>query len=236
MKRKEAFGIMVFVGFLMLAFAPMGYVNAAISGGHIVANYVVVPQSNGKDWRPIVRNSIGEARGYVFRGINGANGYRVAFVELVRYNSDWRMDSNGYSQYIMAHHGENFVYCNDYGAFSPYPRNGGKGYNNFPNDIHNGIGTDMGAFVDVSDSMKYDNWYVYQGNYSNLHWIYHEYKGGEENGWDYTAVGGAFYFGSSTHQLEFTIVKWKVVSGWWIFETHKDMLNGQIIEVYLNTS
>ncbi len=84
-------------------------------------NYVVVEQQNGKDFRPIITNSIGEARGYVFKGIYGVQGYRVIFVELIRYNKDWRIDSNGYTQCIIASHGETVVNCNSYGVFSPYP-------------------------------------------------------------------------------------------------------------------
>ncbi len=239
MKNKEVFGILVFAGFLMLAFAPVGYVSAAPSGGHYVANYTVVRQYNNGVWldyKKIVSNSIGEARGYVFEGTNGARGYRVAFVELIRHNSDWRIDSNGYKQYILAWHNEHFAYCNDYGVFSPYPRKGGSGYYNVNGDLHTGIGTDEGAYVDVGKVMKYDNWYVYQGNSSSEHWIYHEYKGGEESNWNGASIGGAFYFGSSTHQLEFTIIKWKVVKGWWLLENREDMLNGNIVTVYLNTS
>ena len=234
MKKWNILGIVIIMGFLMTAFAPMGQVKAAISGGHIVENYVVVPQSTSYDYKRITGNSIGEARGYVFRGINGAQGDRVVFVELVRHNSNWRIDSHGYKQYIMSHYGETFIYCNDYGAFSPYPRNGGHGYDNFPNDIHNGIGSDEGAYVDVSTAMKYDNWYVYQGNSGNEHWIYHEYKGGEEGNWHGASIGGAFHFGYSTHQIEVNLLYWKVVSGWWIFETHKTMASHVI--VYLKTS
>lgn len=239
MRYKGIFGALIVVGILMFTLIPTNFVHADISGEHNVANYVVVPQDNNGiqgDYRRIVSNSIGEARGYVFMGTNGEMGYRVAFVELVRHNSDWRIDSNGYAQYIEAYHGENFVYCNDMGAFSPYPRNKGQGYNNFYNDIHNGIGSDRGAYVEVSTNMKYDNWYVYQGNSDDIHWIYHEYKGGEESYWNHAAIGGAFYFGNSQNNIRVTLVKWKVVSGWWIFETHKDMLNGNVVTVYLKTS
>ncbi len=83
--------------------------------------------------------------------------------------------------------------------------------------------------------MKYDSWYVYEGGSGTWHWIYHEYKGGEEGAWNGTSIGGAFYFGSSTNNIEIELIKWKVVSGWWIFETHKDMLNGNIVTVQLNT-
>lgn len=75
----------------------------------------------GKIFDQIITNSIGEARGYVFKGIYGAQGYRVIFVELIRYNKDWRVDSNGYTQCIIASHGETVVNCNSYGVFSPYP-------------------------------------------------------------------------------------------------------------------
>ena len=236
MKKSIIVGTLVIAGFMLLAMMPANLVHASTSGGHIVENYVVVPQSSSYDYKRIAWNSIGEARGYVFRGINGAGGSRVVFVELVRHNSNWRIDSNGYKQYIMAWNGETVQYCNDYGTFSPYPRNGGTGYNNFPYDIHNGIGFGEGAYVDVSTAMKYDNWYMYQGNSGNSHWIYHEYKGGEESNWDGASMGGAFYFGNSNHKIEVTLITWKVVSGWWPFEDHKDMLGGQLVTVYLTTS
>ncbi len=237
MKKHEIFGILVFAGFIMLAFAPVGYVSAGTSGGHIVANYEVVRQYNNGVWldyKKIVSNSIGDARGYVFMGTGGALGDRVVFVELVRHNSDWRIDSHGYKQYILAWHNEHFINCNCSGAFSPYPRNGGKGYDNVPYDIHNSIGTDEGAYVDVNTAMKYDNWYVYQGNSGSQHWIWHQYNGGEEGTWNGASIGGAFYFGSSNHQIEIDIVEWKVVSGWWFLETHKTLANNA--NVYLNTS
>ena len=237
MRYKGIFGALIVVGILMFTLIPTNFVHADISGGHNVANYIVVYQDNGLYYKKIIGNSIGEADGYVFTGTNGNIGYRVVFVELVRHNSDWRIDSNGYTQYIMASHGETVVYYNGiYGVCSPYPRNGGKGYNAVDSAPHNAIGNAMGGFVDVSTNMKFDNWYMYQGNDSNLHWIYHEYKGGEESYWNHAAIGGAFYFGNSQNNIRVTLVKWKVVSGWWIFESHKDMLNGNVVTVYLKTS
>ncbi|GEM_PF-3839014 len=233
MRKRAIFGIGVLMFLLSMAFAPMGYVHAAISGGHIVENYYVVWQSSHHYYRKLVDNSIGEARAYVFHGTGGAWRDRVVFVELVRHDSNWRIDSHGYKQYIVALHGENVLQINDYGTFSPYPFEHGQGYNNYPNDIHNGIGSDMGAYVDVGNAMKYDNWHVYLGNSGSMHWIYHEYRGGEESSWHYAAIGGAFYFGGSTHKIEVNIVEWKVVSGWWIFETHKTLAHN--VYAYLKT-
>ncbi len=237
MRYKGIFGALIVVGILMFTLIPTNFVHADISGGHNVANYIVVPQSSSYDYKRIIGNSIGEARGYVFTGTNGNIGYKVVFVELVRYNSDWRIDSKGYAQEITTWFGERVVYYNGaYGVCSPYPRNGGKGYNAGDSAPHNAIGNDRGGFVDVSTNMKFDNWYMYQGNDSNVHWIYHAYEGGEETYWNHAAIGGAFYFGSSQNHVEVDLIEWKVVSGWWIFESHKDMLNGNVVTVYLKTS
>ncbi len=134
----------------------------------------------------------------------------------------------------MAYNGEYPLNVNDYGTFSPYPRNGGSGYDNTPNDIHNDIGSTSGAYVDVSTHMKYDDWLVNTGSSGTYHWVNHNYEGGEEGTWDQATIGAAFHFGTSTHYVKAQIISWKVVSGWWIFEHHKDMLGGTHKYVYLD--
>ena len=84
--------------------------------------------------------------------------------------------------------------------------------------------------------MKYDDWLVNIGSSGTYHWVNHNYEGGEEGDWNTAVVGTAFYFGSSTHTVKVDIISWKVVTGWWIWETHEDMLGGSHASVILKTA
>ena len=229
------FGSLIVASFIMFAAMPANLVYGDTSGGFIAANYEVVNQGI-HNFRIIVNNSIGEARAYLFQGINGALGDYVAFIYPLRYNSNWRINSAGYQQTLVTFNGEYPLNVNDYGSFSPYPRNGGSGYYDSPNNVHNGIGSALGAFVEVSTAMKYDDWLVETGSSGTYHWVNHIYEGGEEGTWDHAAIGAAFHFRSNTHFIKAQITSWEVVTGWWIFEKHYDMLGGEHRYVYLYTA
>lgn len=167
-------------------------------------NYQIVSQGTG-DYKTLVKHNLAEARAYCWEGTSGASDYRVVYVYLLDHNDGNKWYSDEYKSKVKISGGSLYHINDDSGVYSPYPRDDGNGYNSDPYwTIHNSIGNDMGAYVDVSTMWKYKDWDLTTGGDYTYHYQGHDYKD-----WETTSVGGCFHADNANY-IKVTLVQWKM--------------------------
>ncbi|MFO7990833.1 MAG: hypothetical protein R6U61_00885, partial [Thermoplasmata archaeon] len=181
-RRKKGFAFSMGILIFLMGFFPL------IQGiGKGSSPYYDLVYQDGDAYVKIFDKSKAEARVYVWDGTSGADDYHISYVYLKKEDSSWEIEKVD-TWIDTSDDGDTWTYNND-GIHSPFPRDGGDGYDT--SSFHTAIGGHSGAYVDVGwTQVAYKDFDVTD---NTDQWdFYWNSDSGETNDWDGACHGGVF--------------------------------------------